>query len=316
MKDPAFLFYSQDFYLGTRTLKPIERAAYIDLLIFQHQYHIIPDDLERLSLFCNGIPEAVLQGVLEAKFKLTEKGWINLKMNEVIDERQSFKDKKSISGKIGQFLKKVKAQFTESKYLEIREMCKKIDNEIIAEIIEKHSDINEIIKGLFKHTLNTPKNKNGVMLKGMFKHIEDEDEDENENENEDENENLKKNIKGVPNLKSTTLLHQCINELINNHEYIWYHDETVHMESLIRKIKKAIQDRKRKEGHISWGATDNEVFEAFRTVIENLPDWVRENKYSIEYISKKFNEIAQSIKSKSQKNGITESTREILDGIR
>ena len=37
MKDPAFLFYSKDFYEGTRTMLPEERACYIDLMIYQHQ---------------------------------------------------------------------------------------------------------------------------------------------------------------------------------------------------------------------------------------------------------------------------------------
>ena len=32
MKDPAFLFYSKDFYEGTRTMLPEERACYIDLM--------------------------------------------------------------------------------------------------------------------------------------------------------------------------------------------------------------------------------------------------------------------------------------------
>jgi len=35
MKDPAFLFYSKDFYEGTRTMLPEERACYIDLMIYQ-----------------------------------------------------------------------------------------------------------------------------------------------------------------------------------------------------------------------------------------------------------------------------------------
>lgn len=76
MKDSAFLFYSKDFYEGTRMMFPEERACYIDLLIYQHQNGIIPFDLKRVSMFCNGIDIATLEATLEAKFEQTESGWV------------------------------------------------------------------------------------------------------------------------------------------------------------------------------------------------------------------------------------------------
>ena len=83
-KDPAFLFYSKDFYEGTRTMLPEERACYIDLLIYQHQNEIIPLDLKRVVLYCNGISEAMLLTTLKAKFIKTDKGWYNEKLKTVI----------------------------------------------------------------------------------------------------------------------------------------------------------------------------------------------------------------------------------------
>lgn len=77
MKDPAFLFYSKDFYEGTRMMLPVERACYVDLLIYQHQNGPIPNTLERVLLYCNGVDEATLKATLKAKFKRTKSGWIN-----------------------------------------------------------------------------------------------------------------------------------------------------------------------------------------------------------------------------------------------
>ena len=76
MKDPAFLFYSKDFYEGTRMMLPEERACYVDLLIYQHQNGIIPLDLKRVLMYCNGVDEATLKATLEAKFTKTEEGWV------------------------------------------------------------------------------------------------------------------------------------------------------------------------------------------------------------------------------------------------
>lgn len=75
-KDPAFLFYSTDFYEGTRTMLPEERACFIDLMIYQHQRGPIPNDLKRVLLYCNGVDEATLKTTLQSKFKLTSEGWI------------------------------------------------------------------------------------------------------------------------------------------------------------------------------------------------------------------------------------------------
>lgn len=76
-KDPAFLFYSTDFYEGTRTMLPEERACFIDLLIYQHQRGVIPNDIKRVALYCNGISENVVKDVLKIKFILTNKGWMS-----------------------------------------------------------------------------------------------------------------------------------------------------------------------------------------------------------------------------------------------
>ena len=96
-KDPAFLFYSKDFYEGTRTMLPEERACYIDLLIYQHQNGgFIPNDLKRVLMYCSGCNEATLQATLEAKFKLSDKGWVNEVLEKVMSDREEFSGKQKI----------------------------------------------------------------------------------------------------------------------------------------------------------------------------------------------------------------------------
>lgn len=161
-KDPAFLFYSKDFYEGTRTMLPEERACYIDLLIYQHQNEIIPLDLKRVVLYCNGVSEAMLLTTLEAKFIKTDKGWYNEKLKTVINERKLFSEKQSVNGLVGQFWKKSKAILDRKSYSRLKElMLDKTNFEILTSI--KNIEITK------------------DMLEAMLKHLEDENENNNLN---------------------------------------------------------------------------------------------------------------------------------------
>ena len=121
MRDPAFLFYGKDFYEATRTMLPKERACYVDLLIYQHQHEYIPNDLERMTMYCSGLDEATLKAVLEAKFKLCDKGWYNERLNIVMEERRSFSNKQSHNGLIGQFFKKAKSTLKSKEYDKLKQ---------------------------------------------------------------------------------------------------------------------------------------------------------------------------------------------------
>ena len=165
-KDPAFLFYSTDFYEGTRTMLPEERACFIDLMIYQHQRGFIPNDIKRVLLYCNGINEATLIATLEAKFKLTDKGWVNEKLEQVILERIEFSNKQSLNGTVGQFWKKAKAILSKSNYSKLKDLLYNKSNNEIFEII-KDKEINEAMLI--------------AMLQALLKHLEDEDENENIN---------------------------------------------------------------------------------------------------------------------------------------
>ncbi len=171
MKDPAFLFYSTLFYEGTRLMLPEERACYIDLLIFQHQNGIIPNDLKRLKMYCSGIDEATLQATLEAKFKRVDEGWFNNKLKTIVNDRENYANKQSINGQIGQFFKRAKLFLTKKNFLNLQNILKNTPKDIILNICNtidysnKENFINSLnntLKGLFKQSLNIYTNKDTI----------------------------------------------------------------------------------------------------------------------------------------------------------
>ena len=156
MKDPAFLFYSKDFYEGTRTMLPEERACYIDLLIYQHQNGPIPNNIQRMKMYCSGIDEATLIATLKAKFVATHEGWINERLQMTINERQEYADKQSINGQIGQFYKKAKEVLKKDNYMKIRAEYSDFSNEELLEEIKKFdlknkASLKASLEGLLKH---------------------------------------------------------------------------------------------------------------------------------------------------------------------
>lgn len=174
MKDPAFLFYSNNFYEGTRTMLPEERACYVDLMIYQHQHGFIPNDIRRVALYCNGISEATLEAVLEAKFELTECGWINKTLDRVINDRKEYTTSQSQKGVVGQFWKKSKAILDSVDYLKLRDLfgSKSVNEmfELINGVVVSEATLKAMLEAKLKHYINTNTitiiNKDKIINKG------------------------------------------------------------------------------------------------------------------------------------------------------
>lgn len=174
-KDPAFLFYSNDFYEGTRMMLPEERACYIDLLIYQHQRGIIPNDIKRLVMYCSGCSEDVVNRVLNQKFNQTDNGWLNKRLIKEQAERSEFKPKRIASATFAGLISSNNLTKVQIKKLK---SAFKIEN-FIYEDGSKINDFEEIkikIKKWFTDMLNQ-----------MVKNIEDEDRDENKDKDKDIN---------------------------------------------------------------------------------------------------------------------------------
>lgn len=174
-KDPAFLFYSKDFYEGTRLMLPEERACFIDLLIYQHQNGPIPLDTKRMLMYCSGVNEATLQATLQAKFKQTDKGWVNLKMVEVTDDRSSYKGKQSDNGVLGQFFKKAKSSCKAAEYKALRSYVYEDygKENLISELKKEQTTHEGLLQALLKHLANEDANENVNKGESIYKDVID-----------------------------------------------------------------------------------------------------------------------------------------------
>ena len=108
MKEQTFPFNSKNFYEGTRTMRPTERACYMDLMIYQHQHGYVLDDPERMLQYCTGATMEEMLHTLELKFVKCDKGWYNEVLKNTLDKQESLSNAQAISGYIGQFWKKAK----------------------------------------------------------------------------------------------------------------------------------------------------------------------------------------------------------------
>ncbi len=303
-KDPAFLFYTKDFYEGTRTMMPEERACYIDLLIYQHQNDIIPDDITKLKLYCSGCKKNTIVSVLNAKFIKEEDGWVNIKLKQVSDARKSFSNKQSINGKIGQFFKKSKEILSKQEYTTLQKKLNVFDNF-------------EILKVLNDNNINT--NEAKAMLKAkllaLLKHlvIVNVNEDVNEEDNEEQEENIDPDF-----------------ELPDWNKFIAYYNEHIgerptkvssftpkrkrlatvivkkygkkKVREVIEKVRKSdfLQGRVATEKHQNWKASFDWVFteDSFVNILEGKHDnRSKEKKDKLKYGSELMKEEQESLRT-------------------
>jgi len=94
-KDPAFLFYSQDWIVGTSFLTMEERGQYITLLAMMHQHGRMTP--ERVGLLVG-----LVSVNLKEKFQVDENGcWFNERLEHESEKRSQFIEKQRINGKMG-----------------------------------------------------------------------------------------------------------------------------------------------------------------------------------------------------------------------
>jgi uncharacterized protein YdaU (DUF1376 family) len=85
-KDPAFLFYTQDFYVGTAFLTHAQVGKYIRLICAQHQHGRLSE--ERIMHICGDMDVAVLD-----KFQKDQDGnYYNLRLEAEIEKRKKFSE--------------------------------------------------------------------------------------------------------------------------------------------------------------------------------------------------------------------------------
>jgi hypothetical protein len=131
-KDPAFLFYSQDFIVGVQTMTYEDRGKYITILSQMHQQGRM--DEETIRFIVGSISDK-----LRLKFKQDEKGlWFNERLELETEKRNNFTDSRRNNGKNGGRPKKEEASAKPKPNHKQNHMVNHMENENVNE------DVNEI----------------------------------------------------------------------------------------------------------------------------------------------------------------------------
>jgi len=94
-KDPAFLFYSQDFYTGVSTMSFEDRGKYISILCLMHQQGRLSE--ESISFIVG-----LVSVNLKSKFCIDENGlWYNKRLEEETEKRNKFTESRRNNGLLG-----------------------------------------------------------------------------------------------------------------------------------------------------------------------------------------------------------------------
>jgi len=91
-KDPAFLFYSQDFYTGVSTLNFEDRGKYISILCIMHQKGRL--DEKTIWLLVGSVSVS-----LKSKFSIDENGfWYNSRLEMEVEKRRKYSESRRNNG--------------------------------------------------------------------------------------------------------------------------------------------------------------------------------------------------------------------------
>jgi len=171
-KDPAALFYISDWLKSTKGMKADAKGWYLNLILFQFDLGDLPDDIEELANLCDvRISEfekfkQVFKDVLEPKFQVNENGRLeNQNAKTIIQKREIFKQKRSDAGRMSYFIKFGIRHFKISK----PQISFIKDTVNLSEINLK--DV-QVLKHLFKHTLELYKNETGNGNKSKTENLE------------------------------------------------------------------------------------------------------------------------------------------------
>ena len=90
MKDPAFLFYSQDFFMGTYGMTDAQVGRYIRLMCLQHTKGHLSEDVMA------GAMGGELDAAVMSKFKIDENGlYYNERLEEEVSKRKRYSESRS-----------------------------------------------------------------------------------------------------------------------------------------------------------------------------------------------------------------------------
>jgi hypothetical protein len=166
-KDPAALFYIATWLTATKEMPADCRGWYLNLILHQFDKGDLPDDIEELANLADvrfsefERFKQVFKQVLEQKFKQNDKGRLeNDTAKEIIQARETFKEKRSAAGRIGYFFKYIKRISSElGQDLYFLEFVK---NHLDIEKVDTKDEqvLKQVLEELLKLYRNTNKNIN------------------------------------------------------------------------------------------------------------------------------------------------------------
>jgi hypothetical protein len=190
-KDPAALFYIGDWLKATKEMPADCRGWYLNLILHQFDKGDLPNDIEELANLADvrfsefERFKQVFKQVLEQKFEQNDKGRLeNAVAKEIIQRRETFKDKRSTAGRIGYFIKYIKRNFSDlGKDLYFLEFVK---NNLDIEKIDTQNE--QMLKQVLKHLLKLYRNENENIYKTLpvVGKVEEESTESNQGEEKEE----------------------------------------------------------------------------------------------------------------------------------
>lgn len=160
MKDPAVLFYINDWLTSTSEMDADCRGWYLNLLLHNYDKGSLPNEIEKLAVLCMvkfseyERFKQVFEQVLKQKFEeLDEHRISNLRTQNILKSREIFKEKRSDAGKISYLMKYfAKNHNKQYKIIKVREFVKSnFDLEIDT---KNQTEIEQMFKHLFELYIN------------------------------------------------------------------------------------------------------------------------------------------------------------------
>lgn len=140
-KDPAFLFYSQDFYTGVATLNWEERGKFISILCLMHQKGRMSEETIRFLV-------GSVSDNLKTKFSIDAKGlWFNQRLEDETTKRNKFTESRRNNGFLGGRPKKEKPTGKPKQKLKVTHTPNRMENanEIEDEVLNEYKKWTEQI---------------------------------------------------------------------------------------------------------------------------------------------------------------------------
>jgi len=121
-RDPAFMFYSKDWIVGTAEMMPDEKGVYIDLLAYQHQKGVLPCETTTLAKMVGLSHDQFMRiwETISVKFDHVDNHLVNQRLSTIITERALSAKKKRIAGTFASVLRKLKLSYSEKKISSLR----------------------------------------------------------------------------------------------------------------------------------------------------------------------------------------------------